>query len=435
MKIDSNKLYEKLAAGLKENSDSLRGIPIDLAKRMRKDWHVIEMIGDQKSRDGSQRLLDCTFENEDIYDYVFRRNIANEGLVAISAAQDIDHISAFNAKFRKIDDSRLHVQVTETFSISRARGLGKIYDNGERVDFTRMQLSQVIDWICKIVQCSSEEIFDRIERKDLKRLFKPVYSKFFNSDGSLKVKFAELNTYEFLESNLDFESVSREFMPYLITKYWQSESIGKGWSKQFEFEIDYSDLVVHLNKDQLALKEKIKDRIYSTLEESCPFKVNLRMYDSSALDESLEMLTLRMRENNLNNSIDLNQGKFDEELLIKVMEYRSYDELLEYIKDCEMQIDLSIFSWLQDVTDVYKVNCRIRTIVEFVEGSVVYVESYSHRVPTEVCMKMLAEDRNLDFEENYDLLKNEILENYEECKGLDIMIPIYTEIDFKDFYE
>lgn len=48
MKIDLDKLFEKLAVGLRESSDSLRNIPIDLVSRINKDYHVIKMIEDPK---------------------------------------------------------------------------------------------------------------------------------------------------------------------------------------------------------------------------------------------------------------------------------------------------------------------------------------------------------------------------------------------------
>ena len=72
MKIDPNKLFEKLAIGLKESSDSLRNIPIDLVDRINRDYHIVKMIEDPNGYVAYPRLLDCTFKNEDIYDHVFR---------------------------------------------------------------------------------------------------------------------------------------------------------------------------------------------------------------------------------------------------------------------------------------------------------------------------------------------------------------------------
>ena len=190
MKIDLDKLFEKLAVGLRESSDSLRNIPIDLVSRINKDYHVIKMIEDPKKNVTYSRLIDCTFKNEDIYDYIFSQNLAQEGLVAISASTDTYKISSFNAKITKMDNNRLHVEITEVFSISKVKGLGKIYDNGERVDFTRMQSRQIIDWICKILQCSSDDLLNRLDKKDLKSLFRSDYSKYFDKDGLLRNEFA-----------------------------------------------------------------------------------------------------------------------------------------------------------------------------------------------------------------------------------------------------
>ena len=268
MKIDPNKLFEKLAIGLKESSDSLRNLPIDLVDRINRDYHIVKMIEDPNGYVAYPRLLDCTFKNEDIYDHVFRQNIAQEGLVAISASTDAYKISSFNAKIRNIDNNRLHVEITEVFSVSKVKGLGKIYNDGERVDFTSMQLRQIIDWICRILQCQSDELLNRLDKKDLKNLFNSDYSKYFEKDGLLRNEFADLDTYDFLESNLDFDTVAKDFMPTIISKYWPFETVKRGWTNNYEYEIDYSDAIVHLDENQLSLKEKVRDRIYSALKES-----------------------------------------------------------------------------------------------------------------------------------------------------------------------
>ena len=46
MKIDPDKLFEKLAIGLKESSDSLRNIPINLVDRISKDHRTVKMLED-----------------------------------------------------------------------------------------------------------------------------------------------------------------------------------------------------------------------------------------------------------------------------------------------------------------------------------------------------------------------------------------------------
>ena len=171
MKIDPDKLFEKLAIGLKESSDSLRNIPIDLVDRINRDYHIVKMIEDPNGYVAYPRLLDCTFKNEDIYDHVFRQNIAQEGLVAISASTDVYKISSFNAKIRNVDNNRLHIEITELFSVSKVKGLGKIYNDGERVDFTGMQPRQIIDWICRILQCSSDELINRLDKKGSEESF------------------------------------------------------------------------------------------------------------------------------------------------------------------------------------------------------------------------------------------------------------------------
>lgn len=430
MKINTDQLFEKLAIGLKESSDSLKNIPIDLADRINHDDRIVKMIEDPKKNVAYSRLIDCTFKNEDIYDYIFSQNLAQEGLVAISASTDTYKISSFNAKITKMDNNRLHVEITEVFSISKVKGLGKIYDNGERVDFTRMQSRQIIDWICKILQCSSDDLLNRLDKKDLKSLFRSDYSKYFDKDGLLRNEFADSDTYEFLELNLDFDGVAREFMPMIISKYWQFDTVKRGWTNIYEYEIDYSDAIIHLDENQLSLKEKVKDRIYSELTESFPFKINFSALETPLVDSTFEMIALRLRDADTYRNIEISA---DEESFINALEYFSQIELVDCIKDYKMPITLSICS-SQEETDRYKVYCHVMVYADFFDGSVVYTEEELKSVPTESYMRLLADERNLDFEENYESLRNEVLETCHDSRFLHHTLRSELEIDFEDLY-
>lgn len=433
MKINPDQLFEKLAIGLKESSDSLKNIPIDLADRINRDDRIVKMIEDPKKNVAYSRLIDCTFKNEDIYDYIFSQNLAQEGLVAISASTDTYKISSFNAKITKTDNSRLHVEITEVFSISKVKGLGKIYDNGERVDFTRMQSRQIIDWICKILQCSSDDLLNRLDKKDLKSLFNSDYSKYFDKDGLLKSEFADLDTYDFLESNLDFDAVAKEFMPMIISKYWQFETVKRGWTSNYEYEVDYSDAIIHLDENQLSLKEKVKDRIYSKLTESFPFKINFSALETPLVDSAFEMIALRLRDADTYRDIMISEDRIDEESFINALECFSQIELVDCIKECKMPIMISIYS-SQEETDRYKVFCHIMVYADFFEGSVVYTDEDLKSVPTESYMRLLADDRNLDFEENYESLKEEVLETCHDSRFLHQTFRSELELDFEDLY-
>ena len=433
MKIDPDKLFEKLAVGLKESSDSLRNIPIDLTGRIKKDWAIVKMLEDPAGRCQYPRLLDCTYENEDIYDHVFRQNVANEGLVAISATTDAYDQSSFNAKITRLKDLRLLVEITEKFSVSNSRGLGKLYDNGERVDFTTMQPDQILDWICRIVQCSVEELFDRLDKKDLKTLFSSDYKKYFDKDGLLRSEFSELSTHEILESSLDFDAVVKEFMPYVITKHWQLETVKRGWTKNYEYEIDYSDAIIQLDEKQLDLKEKVRDRIYSRLAEEYPFKFNFNAVETQLVDSAFEMIALRMKDASTYGRLELKQIEFDEESLFSIFERYQMDNLISCVERCEISTTASIVSLGKD-TDRYEIYYHPLIYISYFKDSVVYISEYERFISTEDCMRMLAEDRNLDFEENYESLKNEVLENYYVNDFSRDSFPVKVEIDFEDLY-
>ena len=56
MKIDPDKLFEELAIGLRESSDSLRNIPINLVDRISKDHRTVKMLEDPNDHVAYQKI-------------------------------------------------------------------------------------------------------------------------------------------------------------------------------------------------------------------------------------------------------------------------------------------------------------------------------------------------------------------------------------------
>ena len=73
-------------------------------------------------------------------------------------------------------------------------------------------------------------------------------------------------------------------------------------------------------------------------------------------------------------------------------------------------------------------------MLTFFDGSVVYTEEELKSVPTESYMRLLADERNLDFEENYESLRNEVLETCHDSRFLHHTLRSELEIDFEDIY-
>lgn len=161
--------------------------------------------------------------------------------------------------------------------------------------------------------------------------------------------------------------------------------------------------------------------------------MNFRSYSTSSVDTAFEAITLGLKATYMYEGLSLSQGKFDEESFMNALEYLSCSDLTKYMTNYDMRIPFAVYD-ARDDDSRYKIYSSITVYAEFLEGSVVYLDNYSRRVSTESIMQMLAEDRNLDFEENYDLLKNEVLETYPECKLLDVAIPLEVELDFSDLY-
>lgn len=242
-----------------------------------------------------------------------------------------------------------------------------------------------------------------------------------------------MSTREILESSLDFDAVSKEFMPYVITKYWQLETIKRDWTKNYDYEIDYSDAVIQLNEKQLDLKEKVRDRVYSRLAEEYPFKFNFRAVETPLVDSAFEMIALRMKDDSTYGRLELKQVKFEEDSLFSILESYQISELIKCVERCDVSTTMSICS-LGEETDLYEIYYNPVIYASYFKDSVVYISDYERFISTEDCMKLLAEDRNLDFEENYESLKNEVLENYYVSDSFCDSFPIKVEIDFEDIY-
>ena len=104
-------------------------------------------------------------------------------------------------------------------------------------------------------------------------------------------------------------------MPMIISKYWQFDTVKRGWTNIYEYEIDYSDAIIHLDENQLSLKEKVKDRIYSELTESFPFKINFSALETPLVDSAFEMIALSLRDADTYRDIMISEDRIDEESL------------------------------------------------------------------------------------------------------------------------
>lgn len=171
MKIDRSKLTEKLAVSLVESSDNLRSSGIDLFDQFSGADEIALMIENPAETSVEVRFVDCTTANDNLYDTVILERFKRNDLFAIFAATQDDKSSSFEAKVTQIDDSNIEVEVKEIFNVSTVQGYGKVYEHGERVNFKQMQSREIVDWICKIAQCSVEDMFNTLSVGDLRKLF------------------------------------------------------------------------------------------------------------------------------------------------------------------------------------------------------------------------------------------------------------------------
>lgn len=434
MKIDTAKLSRKIAKGLTESVDSLKEFELDIAEEISRIPIITRMIEDPNMNECSPRLIDFgSFFTEDIYDRVVLERFKRSDLFAIFEARDSEKRSEFQSKITQIDESTIEVVVKEVFKVSSAKGYGKVYNNGERVNFRRMQSNELADWVCKITQCSTAgELIDGLNYMFLHELFG------FNSekeakvvDGySVKEEFRNMDAREFLEKYADFESISSHLMPYLIAEKWPFDSIKRGWTKTYKFQVDFSDTIILIDEDALKRKAIVKDRIISALKENCPFKSNFERFSSPLFETACEMIALDIYDGYSN--IDLSQGQFDEETFINALEYEVGSGLESLITDYVFNVNIDVHNSRHDSNNS-SVLCMIVIKGKYLDNSVIKVDD--RHVPIDQYLELLAEDRNLDLEEDYDILKEEVLETFNVEDHFWEITYVESELDFSDLFE
>lgn len=433
MRIDTAKLSRKIAEGLTEAVDSLKSSGLDISREVGELPRVARMIEDPAMTECDPTLIDCN--SDEVYDKVVLDHAKRNDLFAIFEARDSEKRSEFRSKITQIDDSTIEVEVKEVFYVSSIKGYARVYNNGERVDFRRLQSREVVDWLLKILQCSTTgEIFDRIDN--------PIYryavlgyddekiDLLLDRDRNLKQEFRNVDVYDFFEKYADFYDIAMHLMPYLIVEKWPFDYIKRGWTKTYKFQVDFTDTIIPIDEDALKRKAIVKDRIIAALKENCPFKANFERFHSSVVENAYEMIALNIEDSDL--YMDFNQGQFDEETFINALEYSIGSDLESLISDCNLYIDLDVSNSRRD-SDNCKILCKILVKVKYLENSVISVDD--RHVSVDQYIEMLAEDRNLDLEENYDVLKEEVLSSFEVKDSFWKNIYLKFELDFSDLFE
>ena len=434
MKVDIDKLSRKIAEGLMESSEDLKSSGLDIVDELEDLSIVARMIEDPTMTECNPRLIELSFSGyEEVYDRIALAHFKRNDLFAIFEARDSEKRSEIVSKITQIDDSNIEVEVKEIFKVSSVKGYGKVYNNGERVDFRRLPSNEIIDWVCKITQCSTAgELIDGFNYMFLHSLFGHHDEKEAKVvDGySIKEEFRNMDAHEFLEKYADLESVAWHLMPYLVAEKWPFDSIKRGWTNTYKFIVDFSDTIIPIDEDTLKRKAIVKDRIIAALKENCPFKVNFERFHSQVVENAYEMIALNIKDSDL--YMEFNQGQFDEESFINALAYSIGSDLESLIVDCILDIDLDVKNSRRD-SDNCEILCKILIKGKYLENSVISVDD--RHVPIDQYLEMLAEDRNLHLEENYDVLKEEVLESFKTEDRFWKNIYIEFELDFSDLFE
>lgn len=436
MKIDTAKLSRKIAEGLIESVDSLRSSELDIVSRVGELSTVARMIEDPNRTECSARLINCSlFGSDDVYDRVVLDHFKRDDLFAIFEARDSEKWSTFESKIIQIDESIIEVEVKEVFSVSATKGYGKVYNNGERVDFRNLQPRELIDWLLKILQCSTaSELFDRLDNNIYRYMILGSKDEkidlLLNKDRSLKEEFRNVDVYELLDKHADFDDIARRLMSYLIVEKWPFDSIKRGWTKTYKFQVDFSDTIISIDEDVLKRKAIVKDRVLTALKEHCPFKSNFEKFHSPVVENTYEMIALDIKDSD--SYLDFNQSQFDEETFVNALEYKVGNDLESLITDYVLDINLDVNNNRRD-SENCSIVCRVFVKGKYLDNSVIDVDD--RHVPIDQYLSSLAEDRSLDLEENYDILKEEILENFEAEDHFYEIIYIKFELSFSDLFE
>lgn len=256
------------------------------------------------------------------------------------------------------------------------------------------------------------------------------FGQFLDDNCRLKEEYKDVDVYELVEKNVDLTNLRLSFMPDFVFEHWPFDSIKRGWTKTYKFQLDFSDTIVQLDEEALKRKEIVKDRMISALKEHCPFKANFERFNSSLVDTAYETLALNMKQNYTD--MNFNQGQLDEETFINALNYKIGQDLESVISDCDLAIVLSVFNNAYH-TKACAVWCQIYLSGQYLDNSVIRVDE--RHVSIDRYLELLAEDRGLNLEESYDALKEEVLETFKTEDSFKEEVYLKFELDFSDLFE
>ena len=114
------------------------------------------------------------------------------------------------------------------------------------------------------------------------------------------------------------------------------------------------------------------------------------------------------------------------------MNYKIGEDLEHVINDCDLKIVLSVFNDAYG-TDGCAVWCQIYISGQYLDNSVIEVDE--RHVSIDQYLELVAEDRDLTLEENYESLKEEVLETFKVKDSFKAEVYLKVELDFSDLFE
>ena len=427
MKINIDKFSDLLTEKIRSNVESLQDFKGELPQPS-SIYHLYTFVEDPNRSKIETVLYNCKWTHEDIYEHVMVHRSPSKEIFAVNTSNIAESDNDFYITLERRSDTLFDCIVKEKFDMSKKNGFKRVYAHGSRVSFDNMSMHELYGWMLEILQCSSDNLLETLKRKTTCSM-PQAFDDLFDENKNLKEEYKGRDSYELIVLTTEIDDLRRLVLYDLIEYSWPFHEISRGWTKEYKFQLDVSSAVKEENENDVRIKNLVKDRLISSLTDTCPVKINFDNFSESYPIENIaETIALRLKRDIYDQNIS--KGKVKEEMIYSVLDhflgdhfiYRSGNETMKIFVDSNP---------VDSAKDEYLIKCRISLEVY---GTTYIVRDETGRCTLDQMIDYLMYDEDRDDEEMRLRYREEIFSQFDETDYFYKSIEFKVKLDVSDLF-
>lgn len=425
MKINYDRFEDLIKDKLRENIDVFEDFDTDRSFEG-SDW-LKKFVEDDKKQSIRTQLYNCIGLSEDLYNHVMRKRAKTDLFVTFRSTKPYSGCT-FSIRIEKISETLYDCVVEEQFDMSKTHGLAFIFEGDRRMTFSYFEEHRRIEWAIRMLQCDSSSFLEAVSKVTDLRRFR-TFQFLLDEDGNLLEEYRDADIYDLGIDRFSHYDVMK-LTDYLIENHWPFKQMARGWHKEYKFQLDISDAIIEMSEDQVQLKSKVKSRILSELNKSCPAKIKFEDFGDERLDTFSETIALRLNEYIWDYQYNLEN--FTDSTVIPMIDYLSGDHYVYTSKVDHQHVSLTLDCLDNKSSVQYSIECSVYLRLSYDDVDMVCEDG--HHYTLDEFIDEIARDRGLEGD-YYDQIREEILDSYVVTRGLQDDIEFKVVIDFSDLFE